>query len=328
MEIRDFILKASRKLYRTITQPQFILPNCELDRVKSNILIYNLLTSDKPCMISRLGSTEIGIIMNYLSANSPKSLLNRCYNYITDDIGMPWWDKLYLKAMKINAGIFPSSIEILEQFAQRYLADIPEIDLLGSFNYGEHFIPLRSDVIKVHLECLYPFWVEKPWTLALQRKKVLVVHPFVKTIKSQYARRQLLFNNPNILPNYELLTLRAVMSNAGTEVSYSDWFEALKFMEDEIKKINFDICILGCGAYGLPLAATIKRMGKKAIHIGGGSQLLFGIKGKRWDDNQYHWKNLPQLDTNYSALYNEYWVRPLQTETPQAAEKVEGACYW
>lgn len=328
MEIKDFILKASRKLYRTVARPQFVLPACELERAKSNLMIYNLLISDRPCMISRLGSTEIGIIMNYLSVNSSKPLLSRCYDYITDNIGLPWWDKLYLKAMKINSGIFPSSIKILEQFSQRYLADIPDIDLLGSFNYAEHFMPLRSDVAKVHLECLYPFWVEKPWTLALRGKKVLVVHPFVATIKSQYAHRQLLFDNPNILPDYELLTFRAVLSNADTEVSYRDWFEALKFMEDEIKKINFDICILGCGAYGLPLAATIKRMGKKAIHIGGGSQLLFGIKGKRWDDNQYHWKNLPQLDTNYSALYNEYWVRPLETETPQAAEKVEGACYW
>ena len=26
---------------------------------------------------------------------------------------------------------------------------------------------------------------------------------------------------------------------------------------------------LGCGAYGFPLAAHVKRMGKKAIHMGG-----------------------------------------------------------
>ena len=156
----------------------------------------------------------------------------------------------------------------------------------------------------------------------------MVVHPFVETIKSQYSNHKLIFDNPDVWPDYELKTLRSVQSSAANKVSFKDWFEALKWMEDEIAKIDFDICLLGCGAYGLPLAATVKRMGKKAIHLGGGSQLLFGIKGKRWDDNRYHWKALPQLDTNYSRLYNSYWVRPSQKETPKSAKNIEGACYW
>lgn len=42
-------------------------------------------------------------------------------------------------------------------------------------------------------------------------------------------------------------------------------------MEDKIKQIDFDVCIIGCGAYGLPLAAFVKRMGKQAIHLAGGT---------------------------------------------------------
>ena len=75
----------------------------------------------------------------------------------------------------------------------------------------------------------------------------------------------------------------------------------------------FDIAIIGCGAYGMPLAAYCKQIGKKAVHLGGATQLLFGIKGKRWD--------------NYS-LYNDYWVRPLESETPRNAGKIESGCYW
>lgn len=45
-------------------------------------------------------------------------------------------------------------------------------------------------------------------------------------------------------------------------------------------KIDYDICLIGCGAYGFPLAAHAKRKGKKAVHLGGALQLLFGIKGK------------------------------------------------
>ena len=55
-------------------------------------------------------------------------------------------------------------------------------------------------------------------------------------------------------------------------------------MENEIDKHDYEVCLIGCGAYGLPLAAHVKKQGKKAIHIGGALQLLFGIMGKRWID--------------------------------------------
>lgn len=323
-----FVFKGLRKVYHTIAKPTFTLPECEYNRSRANEILLERLNDPRPCMISRFGSGEIGILSNYLQVHSKDSFLKRCHQYIIDNCGLPFWDKLFFKSMHNNAGIFPETIDTLERFSERYLQDIPLIDILGSFNYAERFMPLRNDVQYVHLECLYPFWAEKPWTLALCGKRVLVVHPFVETIKAQYVRRTRLFDNPDILPEFELLTLKAVQSNAGAEVPFSDWFEALKYMEDEMVKIDFDFCILGCGAYGLPLAATVKRMGKKSIHMGGGSQLLFGIKGRRWDNDGYHWKDLPQLYTNYSSLYNEYWVRPSQTETPKAAQNVEGACYW
>lgn len=328
MELQNIMLKGLRRVYRKMVKPNFPLQPCEYDRTKANQILLNCLNAHEPCMISRLGSGEIGIVCNYLQVHAPQSLWKRCHQYVVDNCGLPFWDKLFFKSMHNNAGIFPETLDTLEHFSERYLQDIPLIDVLGSFHYTEKFMPLRQDVVKVHLECLYPFWAEKPWTLALKGKKVLVIHPFVETIKSQYSRREKLFDNLDILPDFELKTLRAVQSNAGSEVPYNNWFEALKWMEDEMAKIDFDICVIGCGAYGLPLAATAKRMGKKAVHMGGGLQLLFGIKGKRWDNNGYHWSNLPQLDTNYSRLYNDYWVRPSQSETPRAAQNVEGACYW
>ena len=51
-------------------------------------------------------------------------------------------------------------------------------------------------------------------------------------------------------------------------------------MENEISGIDFDICILGCGAYGLSLAATIKRMGKKAVHMVAVLSSFLVLKGK------------------------------------------------
>ena len=90
-------------------------------------------------------------------------------------------------------------------------------------------------------------------------------------------------------------------------------------MYHEAMKIPFDVAILGCGAYGLPLAVMLKRAGKPAIYMGGSTQLLFGIKGRRWD------LHFPEV----VALYNDYWVRPSEEETPKNinANEDQGA-YW
>lgn len=97
----------------------------------------------------------------------------------------------------------------------------------------------------------------------IKRKKILVVHPFAKTIQQQYEqRRTLLFKNPDILPEFQLETFQAVQSIGG-QSSFNTWFDALQYMKDEIDKRDYDIALIGCGAYGFPLAAHIKRSGKK-----------------------------------------------------------------
>ena len=108
-----------------------------------------------------------------------------------------------------------------------------------------------------------------------------------------------------------------MQSIAGTKTEFDDWFAALEYMYNEAMKIDFDIAIIGCGAYGFPLAAKLKKAGKQAIHLGGATQILFGIWGSRWD-------NVEPI----RKLKNEFWVRPSKEETPSGAKKVENACYW
>lgn len=50
----------------------------------------------------------------------------------------------------------------------------------------------------------------------------------------------------------------------------------------------------------LPLAAHVKRLGKKAIHLASMTQVLFGIYGKRWQD-----------DKEISYYINEHWVKTI-----------------
>ena len=331
MKLKTFITKTLSKTYKYLFRKVYFdnHPNCDFNRQTANDRIYNLLINDAPCMISRYGGIEMSVANTILVKHSQGNNLSKIYDYIVDKTDLPWIDEIFYLPISRNAGVFNPTPDILERFGKRYIDDSKLIDLVGSMNYKEKFMPLKYDCQFSHIETLYPFFVNNPWTQALKGKKVLVVHPFAETIKYQYSKRELLFEDTRILPEFDLQCFKAVQSIAGEKVPYKDWFEALHYMETEISKIDFDICILGCGAYGLPLAAFIKRMGKKAIHLGGGTQLLFGIKGKRWEDN-YTWNYISpvKLEINYKDLYNEYWVRPNKNEVPGEALKVEGACYW
>lgn len=284
----------------------------------SNELIYNQLISNKPCMIARFGSTEILCLTNYLGVKHPNTFKNY-KSFVKSQTPPWWWEASTIRQMQQWSGFFPESVSKIEQFCELMLNDIPQVDILGSWLKQESFFQKElGNVKRIVLEDMEPFFASNHWTRALEGKKVLVVHPFTETIEHQYLKRKSLFEN-NLLPAFELKTIQAVQSIAGVKTEFADWFEALESMKNKIDNTDYDICIIGAGAYGFPLAAHVKRMGKKAIHLAGVTQLLFGIKGKRWE-NYIVWP--------YMNLYNEHWVRPGEHEKPKNAQVVEGACYW
>ena len=92
-------------------------------------------------------------------------------------------------------------------------------------------------------------------------------------------------------------------------------------MCNDIKKLEFDIALLGCGGYGLPLCNYInKDLKKSAIYIGGGLQLLFGVMGKRWENNDMWKKIIADNDCKF--------IRPSGDEIMPNNTRIEGGCYW
>jgi hypothetical protein len=286
--------------------------------------ITELLLSNKPVMIARYGATELMCMINYLGVKKGRPNL---ISYIQGKEPDWWWKESNLKQIEQWSGFFPATIENVERFCELMIDESQQVDILASWLEGEtYFKNELTNAYFVQGLFLDPFWSKIPWTKALEGKKVLVVHPFKTAIQTQYKQRELLFSNPNVLPQFELYTIKAVQSLGG-ECEFSSWFDALEFMKSEINKVDFDICLLGCGAYGFPLAAHIKKMGKKAIHVGGSLQLFFGIKGKRWENPHYGHQELKEIG-KYPALMNKYWIYPGEEGKPQNAEIIEGACYW
>ena len=284
----------------------------------ANLFISNLLISENPCMIARFGSTELSAMLaiERFQESSLFDKLFESYKYRTINL----WNSPPVRALQTYSGFFPVKKRALKRFFEVMQSAVDELDLLGSWSklesrYTQHLHQLPA----CELPLLEPYFHDDPWSRHLEGKKVLVIHPFAKLIQKQYHQNRLhLFPNRCVLPEFSLRVIEAVQTLAGDhDERFDDWFDALDWMESEAIAVDFDVAIIGCGAYGFPLAARLKKHGKKSIHLGGATQILFGIKGNRWDER-----------VEFSAMYNKYWVRPGKRGRPANYQVVEGGCYW
>lgn len=264
--------------------------------------LVSLINGNRPFCAGRYGSVEC----------------QATYKYLHKKYGIPSGCSI-MPVLCNNAGFFPNNEELLAKFGNFMLDAGREVDFLALLksSFGEHYIAnyYCKNAQFTDVKTMDPI---TGWTAALEGMKVLVIHPFSETIRSQFQHREKIFPGTNLLPRFELMTMKAVQTVAGqNDDRFDTWFDALDYMTEEASKLDFDIALIGCGAYGLPLAARIKQMGRKAIHVGGALQLLFGIRGQRWDTRDF-----------MQTYFNKYWVRPSESERPKNAQNVEGACYW
>lgn len=264
--------------------------------------LIRLIKREQPFMAGRFGSSECRAVVRKLEIDAG----------LRSDFG----DRL--DVMCFNAGFFPHDEDQLHIYGEQMKKDYGEADLIGIMNSLGEDLVIQKYCKNAQLTRLQVF-DPVGWSHALKGKKVLVIHPMAATIKTQYHNhRASIYKGTDILPEFDLQTIKAVQTAAGeVDPRYDTWFNALDDMIAQIKTKEFDIALVGAGAYGFPLAAHIKRMNKQAIHVGGCLQLLFGIKGARWENNEL-----------YKSFYNEAWVRPASNETPENHTSIEGGCYW
>lgn len=263
-------------------------------------VLYNLLNGDGAFAVARFGAVEIKAIIYGLL---PWPLCLLLQPYVFRHIGN-------------NSGFFPVERKQLRRFARLMLDSMHNVDVLVTWRPEEFFFRRQLRHCKFFKRSTMGFDSRRyTWSGLLEGKRVLVVHPFADTIRRQYEEnRERIWPGRCVLPEFkELITIKAVQSIAGNKTEFATWFDALEHMERQIDALDFDVALISCGAYGFPLAAHVRKKGRKAIHIGGSLQLLFGIKGKRWEGKD---------------IYNEYWVSPSEAERPEGFQNVEGGCYW
>ena len=185
-----------------------------------------------------------------------------------------------------NAGLFPLDGASLEAAAARLQAALAQVDLLALWDspYQARLVAEREPLPRrCALSALEPWWQPQPWSAALAGRRVLVVHPFATSIERQLACPQALFADPSVLPAFELLTLRPPQTLGGAREGYASWTAALDALVDRAAALRFDVALVGCGAYGPPLAAPIKALGRPRLPPGRPPPLPLRIRGRPWE---------------------------------------------
>ena len=252
-----------------------------------------------------------------------------CYQYLEKKCGIRKKYSDFIRYhISMDAGIFNCDDNSLDKYSNYVISNLDIVDVISYWrdipnnSVFRHFYNPNMQQINVDYLYPYPFLHkgELPnWQLLLRDKNVLVVSAFSKTIKQQYEKRNILWNNSDhILPSFNLITYEAIRTNAGqTDPRFKSWEEALNYMEEDILQYDFDIALISCGAYGMPLAMKLKKKECKAIQWGGCFQLWFGILGGRWNK-----------DSRILKYVNSAWTYPLKEETPPLANLINNSCYW
>jgi hypothetical protein len=278
-----------------------------LSQSRGNDYIAEIIRSGKPAAIGKIGTNELYAVYNF---------------HCSQGVNVKWKDADKNRQLYYVAGIFPPKAEIFNKFSEEFLQCLSRIDLLAVwFNKGEsRIIKHYAGAAKLtQLRSLEPYYHQKPWARELYGKKVLVIHPFVETIKKQYLNNcKKIWQDINVLPEFELDVIKVPLSAGIMRSNFKDWFVTLDYLKGQMANKNFDIALIGAGAWGIPLAVHAKQLGKVGYHLGGATQILFGIKGKRWDVRK---------DDDF-GFYNTAWVRPSKEETPKTCVLVEEGVYW
>jgi len=240
--------------------------------------------------------------------------------------------------MFLNAGLWPATESAIVDW-QRCLATevLPNMDAIVAWNEPKAVEEAVFRAAGVPLECrriclrsLEPFYQTEAaamWSQALSAgTKIAVVSPFSASVAKQIPHLSLLFPQPIWPAGIVFETVQTGCSPAldvegpaawPPALLAAGWRGAVADVVERVVATGARVAVVGCGALSLPICAALKTRGLVAIHTGGATQVLFGIRGARWTQHSV-----------ISKMFNEHWITPSPDETPRNYTRVEGGCYW
>jgi hypothetical protein len=241
---------------------------------------------------------------------------------------MPWPKRLswQRQADRLfhDSGVFPATRRQFDAFLQIYRSSVASLDGISLWQetafLQEYERAIASELCPA-AQLLSPDTLSPFFMLGLvAEQRWLVISPFVKSMQKQVVHLEKVFSKFDWSVRLKGMEtrcrfLRCPFFSYLEASPYRDWSEGLYKLTEAALREEFDIALVGAGAWSLPLLGNLKKAGKKGIHLGGSTQVAFGIQGKRWDG---YW----------SRYYNDCWIRPLSEDTPAGHEQKEDGCYW
>ena len=281
-----------------------------MNAYQDNVTIKKVIESNQPFFIGRIAGIELQTAYNLLEGDVSKLTANKA-------------------ELENNAGIYTTNYESLGSYIHKLIESyehcthIAEWEKTGEVfaitGKGQTMIAKRTPTIpKLNALSLEPYYFDDSWMSSLKGKRILIIHPFVKTIDKQLYNVSALFPNKKWFEDCTFQLLKPPLTLAGNHNNQS-WDLHYEQCIQEIKQCDtYDIALVAAGGYGMLLCDFIfKDQGKSVMYIGGALQLFFGIIGKRWFDNK-----------EILNMVNEDWVRPDKEDIPDNYKKVEKGCYW
>ncbi len=273
-----------------------------MDNLEATNLYIKKFIESKPFFIGRIAGCELNVFLPHL---------------------------LDLMELENNAGIHIKSEESLNTYKKYLLGAYDHCTVIAEWDNkgkvfahtgaGQQFIANRTQHIpKINALELEPYYFKNSWMPDIKGKRILIIHPFVKTIKKQIPNLKSIFPDRVWFEDCTFQVIRPPLTLAGNHQNI-DWQEHYKSFIETLKDIDdFDLALVAAGGYGMLISDYIfTEMKKSVMYIGGALQVFFGIIGKRWFDNKVILK-----------LVNDEWIRPLKEDKPPNFTNVEKGCYW
>jgi len=271
--------------------------------------IKSLIEFGDPFLIGKIGATELNVLAH---ANN---------GYIIQpesDMGIQCQNA---------AGIYPiDNNAVVLSFYKSILSAVKQMDgivySVGEKKIDKNFVENVWGIIVPSEYTSESFRVinKTNWTRSLDGKKAVVVSPFKNTFETQYVIKDE-WDMMKWCPEFsEVNFVKSNHSRAVDANGFTNWVDEYDRIWTEINSHDYDVVLLGCGSFGLPLGGRVRESGKSAIHMGGELQNMFGVKGKMF-----------MLRNEYACYMNDKWIRPFHSEIPSDVKNfspIHGPCYF
>ena len=135
---------------RPIIEKQEFTGYVQFFNSEANELIKLKILEGKPLMVSKFGTVELSTLRNFISINR-KTKFKNIINYIKGKDFAWWWETI--EYLSNNAGVFPQTEQMAENFSKLMIEDINEIDILGSYIKEEKDFEINlNSVVKINLD--------------------------------------------------------------------------------------------------------------------------------------------------------------------------------